>query len=46
MRGRQSSPWLAAAAHLPHYTTTDVIIGTVIFVALLVITAVAALRRR
>lgn len=33
-------------AHLPHYTTTDVIIGTAIFVALLVIIAVAALRQR
>ena len=34
------------AAHLPHYTSLDVITGTVIFVALLVIGAVAALRRR
>jgi hypothetical protein len=46
MRGRQSSAWLVTAAHLPHYTTADVITGTVIFVALLVIAAVAALRRR
>ena len=37
---------LKIAAHLPHYTSTDVITGPVIFVALLVVVAVAALRRR
>ena len=37
---------LVIAAELPHYTSTDAITGTVIFVALLVIVAVAALRRR
>jgi hypothetical protein len=45
MRGRQTSLQLVTAAHLPHYTSTDAITGTVIFVALLVIFAVAALRR-
>jgi hypothetical protein len=49
--GRVVGKWpdslqLVTAAHLPHYTSTDVITGTVIFVALLVIFAVAALRRR
>jgi hypothetical protein len=37
---------LVTAAHHPHYTSTDVITGTVIFVVLLVIVTVAALRRR
>ena len=46
MRGRQTSLWLVTAAHLPHYTSTDKITGTVIFVALLIIFAVATLRRR
>jgi hypothetical protein len=46
MRGRQTSLGLVTAAHLPHYTSTDAITGTVIFVALLVIFAVAVLRRR
>jgi hypothetical protein len=34
------------AAHLPHYTGTDDIVGTVIFAALLIICVLAALRRR
>jgi hypothetical protein len=46
MRGRRTSLRLVTAAHLPHYTSTDAIIGTVIFLALLVIVAVIALRRR
>jgi hypothetical protein len=46
MRGRETSLRLVTAAHLPHYASTDVISGTVIFVALLVFFAVAALRRR
>jgi hypothetical protein len=33
------------AAHLPHYTSTDAITGTVTFVVLLVIVVIAALRR-
>lgn len=37
---------LMTAAHLPHYTSTDAITGTVIFAVLLIIVAVAALRRR
>ena len=45
MRGRQTNLRLVTAAHLPHYTSTDAIIGTVIFVTLLVIFAVAVLRR-
>jgi hypothetical protein len=32
---------LVMAAHLPHYTSLDVITGTVIFVALIVAVAVA-----
>jgi Ca2+/Na+ antiporter len=33
------------AAHLPHYTSADAITGSVIFIVLLVIGAVAAFRR-
>jgi hypothetical protein len=34
------------AAHIPHYSGADDIIGTVIFAALLAICVFAALRRR
>jgi len=44
MRWHTSLRFLAAA-HLPQYTNTDAITGTVIFLALLAIVAIAVLRR-
>lgn len=41
-----SNASLAAAAHLPHYTSSDVIIGTVIFAVLFILIAAVVFLRR